>query len=159
MNGASWRKNMEKTKKAFIVRVVAIFILSNLSSLMIGTYLAEPVLTQQTSETTINRPDYSEISLSLDVKVHLDLKTPYTLTSTANNIYIPYVFFVREVQENQDEFNGFNMNQAAGREIVISVPKKYIAKILRTKSLRLLPQLPRELLLTKSKGRTYEINY
>lgn len=150
---------MEKNKKALVLRIVALFILSNLASLMIGTYLAEPVSINLEADSEVSRPDYSEIKISLEVNVDLRPKTPYTLVSKDNTLYIPYVFFVSNKQGPLDSFEGLALDQGSKQEIVLSVPKRYIATLLQNTSLKLLPQLPKDLVTTKSKRRSYEISY
>lgn len=151
---------MEKIKKEVKVRLLALFILSNLSTLMIGTYLGEAPIDNQIGTEVLQRENYVPLKLKVVVGTSLDVYSPLVLTNKSRKLYIPYVFFVEERSNDLNPIDPFDEAKNT-KEIILSVPTKYVSQLIAAKGLLLVPQIARDLLVTTQPkhGEKYEISF
>ncbi len=149
---------MEKLNKDMKLRLLAMFLFSNLASLMLGGSLTEEPKLLSEIETITQREGYMDLALNVEVSVDLIPQTPFVLTNKTRTLYIPFAFFIKkEIPQDANPFNSETLNQ--GQRIILSLPKKYITKVLTNKNLVLLPQLERKFVLTHTKRRNHEIHF
>lgn len=151
---------MERISKEIKIRVLALFILSNLSSLILGTYINDvPIQGDQMSKVE-KRIDYVPLKLKVLVSTSLNSQMPLVLTNKLKTLYVPYVFYITHEAHSQDQLDSFGSFENR-QEVIISVPKKYVSKLINEKDLLLVPQIERNLLVTAKiqKGENYEISF
>lgn len=151
---------MEKISKEFKIRLIALFLLSNLSSLMLGTYLIEPEIGDQIDLQQVERENYVSLKLKVLINTKLDANIPFVLTNKERSIYIPYVFYISDERDTNNQFSMLEESDST-REIILSVPNQFVSKLINAKGLLLVPQIERNLLVTlkEKKGEQYEISF
>lgn len=150
---------MEKLSKEMKLRLIAMFLLSNLSSLMLGSSMIKTTDFKPVVEKVQIRQGYTNIALRVHSTVDLNSLTPFVITNSKRNLYVPYVFYQKmENEQAIDPFAGEDTAQMV--KLVLSVPERFVPKLLKEKHLLLVPQIARELILSHTKRReSYEIHF
>lgn len=151
---------MEKIKKEVKVRLIALFFLSNISSLMLAIYMTEVPVQLEEIKTSMIRENYVSMKLRVLVNTSLDTQTPLVLTNRSKTLYIPYVFYIGEQSESNDQMVAFD-SLSGQKEIIVSVPNIFVSKLINTSDLLLIPQVEKNLLVAvkNKKGEKYEISF
>ncbi|MBD65813.1 MAG: hypothetical protein CME62_11440 [Halobacteriovoraceae bacterium] len=158
-NGEQPKKNINLPKN-IIFKLIAIFILSNIFTFLIVSEAFIPDTKSNFIEPKkLMRPGYTDLSVEVDVRTSLETNTPYTLTNRKKTIYIPHVFYVKSLAESTDNYLDEPHEKSS---LLLNVPKKYLAEIIRSGHLELYPLVERKQLITKThhkKEMQYEINF
>lgn len=150
---------MEKNNQNLKFKLLAVFALSNLSSLMLGSSFSAPVEMPIEKAVQIEkRPNYLTMKLKVETKASLNFTDPFVITNSRQTLYIPFVFFKGKVEVESPEFSDLTGGKSR-EQIEFSVPRKFVSKLIREKDLVIIPQVGREHLKSKHAGRNYEINY
>ena len=150
---------MERKNKSLGMKLFALFVMSNLSSFMLGSSASTQIEIPQNEKLEINeRAGYVTMQLEVEVRAALTPLEPLTITNKKQSVYIPFVFYVNKLSQPVQGLSGFE-EQSQTEKIRISVPKKYVSQLLGEHSLVLIPQIAKEHLRRKPKRRNYEIHY
>lgn len=144
---------MKKDETQRKLKILFLFVFSQICAyLFYGTSSNE---TQALQDDRIKpRKNYTEISIDADLKTSFEFNKPVTLISKQRKVIIPHAFLVSKVPQ---EDNSLSSLAKTTRKYVLSLPLKFVNKLLNQREIIILPYAQYK--FSNQKRFSYEISF
>ena len=150
-NGLNWRLIMAKINKEQKLKILFLFLLSNITVYLLSSQESLP---NSPPQNKLYRENYIEVLISGNLYIPPEEGKEVSLRSQDQQIDIPHAIFLSEYKANLPNFS----EEVPAPQFIIYINKKFLNQNLVTKKFNIMPfgthNLPK-----KIKRKQYEIHY